>query len=63
MLGVQRPTMTNALGDFERAGLIAGARRQITILDRDGLAEESCECYERLRERLGFHLPNTYAAG
>ena len=55
--------MTNALGDFERAGLIAGARRQITILDRDGLAEESCECYERLRERLGFHLPNTYAAG
>ena len=54
MLGVQRPTITIALGEFERAGLIAGARRQITILDRVGLAEESCECYERLRERLGF---------
>ena len=63
MLGVQRPTMTNALGAFERAGLIAGARRQVTILDREGLAEESCECYQRLRERLGFHLPKTYAAG
>jgi CRP-like cAMP-binding protein len=59
MLGVQRPTMTNALGEFERAGLIAGARRQITILDREGLVEESCECYERLRERLGFGLPDT----
>jgi CRP-like cAMP-binding protein len=52
MLGVQRPTMTNALGEFERAGLIEGARRQITILDRDGLSAESCECYHRLRERF-----------
>jgi CRP-like cAMP-binding protein len=57
MLGVQRPTITVALGGFERAGLIAGARRQITILDRAGLAEESCECYQRLRERLGFGVP------
>lgn len=63
MLGVQRPTMTNALGEFERAGLIAGARRQVTILNRAGLAEESCECYHRLRERLGFDVPDTYAAG
>jgi CRP-like cAMP-binding protein len=54
MLGVQRPTMTAALGELERAGMIAGARRQITILDRAGLSEESCECYHRLRERLGF---------
>jgi len=63
MLGVQRPTMTNALGGFERAGLIAGARRQVTILDRAGLARESCECYHRLRERLGFDLPESAAAG
>jgi CRP-like cAMP-binding protein len=63
MLGVQRPTMTNALGELERAGLIAGARRQVTILDRAGLAEESCECYHRLRERFGFDVPDTYAAG
>jgi CRP-like cAMP-binding protein len=57
MLGVQRPTITVALGEFERAGLIAGARRQVTILDRAGLVEESCECYQRLRERLGFGIP------
>ena len=62
MLGVQRPTMTNALGEFERAGLIEGARRQITVLDRDGLAAESCECYHRLRERLAFKPPRALAA-
>jgi CRP-like cAMP-binding protein len=59
MLGVRRPTMTTALGEFERAGLIAGARGQITILDRAGLAEESCECYHRLRERLGFAVASS----
>jgi CRP-like cAMP-binding protein len=63
MLGVQRPTMTNALGEFERAGLIAGARRQVTILDRAGLAAESCECYQRLRERLFGAPAATYLAG
>ena len=63
MLGVRRPTMTNALGEFERAGLIAGARRQVTILDPAGLAEESCECYERLRERFDFHRRELSVAG
>ncbi len=28
MLGVQRPTITNAVREFERAGLIEGGRRQ-----------------------------------
>src|SRR6202050_3128754 len=37
MLGVQRPTITNAVRQFERAGLIEHGRRQVTILDRRGL--------------------------
>ena len=32
MLGVQRPTITNAAREFERAGLIERGRRQVTIL-------------------------------
>ena len=40
MLGVQRPTITNAAREFERAGLIERGLRQIVILDRQGLAEE-----------------------
>src|SRR5438477_6432616 len=34
MLGVQRPTVTNAARDLERAGLIARGRRQVTIRSR-----------------------------
>src|SRR5271169_2075838 len=60
MLGVQRPTITNAVRELERAGLIEGGRRQVTILDRRGLTEASCECYQLVRTRLAFHLPKTY---
>ena len=60
MLGVQRPTITNAAGEFERAGLIERGRRQVTILDRPGLTKVSCECYQLVRARLAFHLPKTY---
>src|SRR5579862_4423741 len=34
MLGVQRPSISNAAREFERAGLIERGRRQVTILDR-----------------------------
>ena len=61
MLGVQRPTITNAIREFERAGLIAHGRRQVTIRNRPGLMEASCECYQLVRTRLAFHLPKTYA--
>ena len=61
MLGVQRPTVTNATGELERAGLVERGRRQITILDRQGLTEASCECYQLVRARIAFHLPKTYS--
>src|SRR6516165_404161 len=60
MLGVHRPTVTNAARELERAGLIARGRQQVTILDRQGLVAESCECYQLVRTRLAFHLPKTY---
>jgi CRP-like cAMP-binding protein len=60
MLGVQRPTITNAARELERAGLIERGRREVTILDRQGLIEESCECYQLVRTRTAFHLPKTY---
>ena len=60
MLGVQRPTITNAIRELEGADLIAPARRQITILDRQGLMRASCECYQLVRTRTAFHLPKTY---
>jgi hypothetical protein len=41
MLGVHRPSITI------RSGLIDPGQRQVTILDRRGLTEASCECYQR----------------
>jgi len=60
MLGVQRPTITNAVREFEKAGLIAPGQRQIAVLDRQGLLQVSCECYQMVRRRIAFHLPKTY---
>jgi len=61
MLGVQRPSVTNAARELERAGLIARGRQQVTILDRQRLVEASCECYQLVRARITSHLPKTYA--
>jgi CRP-like cAMP-binding protein len=61
MLGVQRPTVTNAARQMEDAGLIVRGRRQVSILDRQGLVAASCECYQLVRARIAFHLPKTYA--
>jgi hypothetical protein len=32
----------------------------VTILDRQGLTEASCECYQLVRTRFALHLPTTY---
>jgi hypothetical protein len=51
MLGVRRPGVTVAMGILEKAGLIAHARGNITVVDRAGLEQASCECYQTLRDR------------
>jgi CRP-like cAMP-binding protein len=60
MLGVQRPSLTNAAGALERAGLITRGRQQVTIRDRQGLMKASCECYQLVRSRVSFHLPKSF---
>ena len=60
MLGVQRPSITNAARVLERAGLIARGRREVTIVNRKGLTRASCECYQLVRARVALLLPKTY---
>ena len=60
VLGVQRPSLTHSVAELEEAGLILRGRRQITILDRQGLIKASCECYQLIRERVASHLPRSY---
>lgn len=49
MLGVRRQTVTVVAGALQGAGLISYRRGVITIVDRAGLEEASCECYDSIR--------------
>src|SRR5262245_65017971 len=40
MLGVQRPTITNAVRELQRAGLVKPGRQRVTIRNRRGLMGE-----------------------
>jgi CRP-like cAMP-binding protein len=50
MLGVRRGSVTVALGPLRKAGLVSYSRGHLKVLDRDGLHEAACECYDIMRE-------------
>ena len=53
MLGVQRTTVTEALGEMAAKGLIRQGRGCIHILDRGRMETLVCECYDAVRANLG----------
>ena len=50
LLGTRRASVTVTVGLLQRAGLIKISRGQISIIDPQGLAAMSCECYDILRD-------------
>ena len=61
MLGVQRPTVSIVTRTLQTAQLITQRRRAITVVDRAGLEDATCECYSRIRGTFERLLPRTYA--
>lgn len=45
MLGVRREGITEAAGKLQQAGFIRSRRGHITVLDREGIEDHACECY------------------
>ncbi len=61
MLGVRREGVTEAAGRLQTAGLIYYSRGHITVVDRPGLEERVCECYEVVRQEFERLLPEVSA--
>jgi hypothetical protein len=65
MLGVQRAAVSLCAQQLQVAGLIQYSRGSITIVDRKGLKDAACECYEATRnytERMSPTLAEFLAA-
>jgi CRP-like cAMP-binding protein len=57
MLGVRREGVTEAAVNLQKAGLIRYRRGHITVLDRQGLEQRTCECYAVVHKEYDRLLP------
>ena len=66
MLGVRRSSVTLVAHQLQRAGMIDYRLGKVTVLDRKGLEDTSCECYAAIRayfDRLLERLSPSLEAG
>jgi CRP-like cAMP-binding protein len=61
MLGVRREGVTEAALKLQRMGLISYARGHISVLDRPGLEQRTCECYAVVKAEYDRLLPHAMA--
>lgn len=52
MLGVKRNAISIVARDLQRLGLIEYKRGQVTVTNREGLTDVSCECYPLIRSEI-----------
>ena len=58
MLAVRRSGVTAAMGTLERQNLVTTRYGAVTIVDKEGLAKVSCECYKAISDRRRELLVN-----
>ena len=61
MLGVRREGVTEAALKLQGTGLIRYARGRISVLDRPGLEQRTCECYAVVKREYDRLLPDKTA--
>ena len=61
-LGVRRECVTVAAGKLRAEGMIDYKRGHITVLDREALEHESCECYKVVKQTFDRLLPHSAAS-
>ncbi|MGY2050049.1 Crp/Fnr family transcriptional regulator [Methylobacterium sp. JK268] len=49
LLGVRRASVSEQIGELEQAGIVRQRRGAITILCREALEQEACECHALIR--------------
>ena len=62
MLGVRREGVTEGATKLQNASLIKYSRGRITVLDRPGLENRSCECYAVVKKEYDRLLPAKLAS-
>ena len=61
MLGVRREGVTEAALKLQKVGLIRYTRGHISVLDRAGLEQRTCECYAVVKNEYDRLLPERLA--
>jgi len=61
MLGVRREGVTEAALKLQKIGLIRYSRGRISVLDRPGLEQRTCECYAVVKKEYDRLLPDQVA--
>jgi CRP-like cAMP-binding protein len=61
MLGVRREGVTEAALKLQKVGLIRYTRGRISVLDRAGLEQRTCECYAVVKKEYDRLLPERLA--